>query len=139
MIYRFIVGLFLMIATSACAGDALTAQESQAALATACSPIGEYVVLSTLVPYADAAAACNAIDADLVEFESTAEIQAVYDAWVQAQYVDMRIPPSEGLWVGTWIVNVEGTEWGYAMLRGGALVPVEQDGVRVALPACERR
>jgi hypothetical protein len=58
-------------------------------------------------------------------------VQAVYDAWVDAT------TPSDGVWVATTIVNAEGTEYGYAMTRGGALLPVEMSGTRTALPACE--
>lgn len=114
------------------------ALERTEALAVSCSPLGHYEVLPTPMPYADAATACTDIGGVLVEFESTAEIQAVFDAWVTAQYELETVPPSEALWVGTWINPYEDVEWGYAMMRGGALIPVEQDDAeRLGLPACE--
>jgi hypothetical protein len=114
------------------------AEERAYALASECdAPSSRYEIVADAVPYAEAAARCEELGGELVEFDSTAEIQAIYDAWVTAQYVDQTAPPSEAIWVGTWITNTEGEEYGYAMLRGGALFPVEQDGARLGLPACE--
>lgn len=117
-----------------------TAQE----LAVTCTEgdLGTYEILPTPVLYADAAAACAAVEHDgvpgvLVTFESTAELQAVFDAWVEAQYVAQTIPPSEAVWTGAHITNVEGGEWVYAMMRGGVLNLAEPEGDHLALPACE--
>lgn len=96
-----------------------------------------YSIGTERMAYADAAAYCESIGGALVEFNSTAELQIVLDAWIEGQYVAGVLPPVEALWVGTWITNVEGTEYGYAMARGGALLPVLMDGDRAGLPACE--
>lgn len=80
--------------------------------------------------YGEASAYCQAEGGALADVRDVG-VQAVYDAWAES------LVPSEGVWVATTIVNTEGTEYGYAMTRGGALLPVEMMGTRTALPACE--
>lgn len=87
---------------------------------------------SIRVAYAEAEAYCRNEGATLVDVQDVG-VQAVYDAWVEAE------TPSDGVWVAMTIVNTEGTEYGYAMTRGGALLPVEMSDTRTALPVCEVR
>lgn len=135
---------FLLLTLVAC----VEAPAVPAPLAVESTPVctegdlGVYEILATPVLYADAAAACAAVERDgvpgvLVTFESTAELQAVFDTWVEAQYIAQTIPPSEAIWTGAHITNVEGGEWVYAMMRGGVLNLAEPEGEHVALPACE--
>lgn len=130
--------LFVVLVVSL-VGCAEQATPEASALASQCVPsqLSTYVIDSNFVTYADAESRCVELGGHLAEFDSTAEIQAVFDAWVSAQYVEMTAPPSEAIWVGTWITSVSGDEWGYAMVRGGALFPVEQDGDAFGLAACE--
>jgi hypothetical protein len=88
------------------------------------------------MPYSEAATYCESIGGTLVEFNSTTEMQVVYDTWIVAEN-DGSIQDTDGLWVGTWLTADHGAEYGYAMVRGGALVPVEMDAERRAVAACE--
>jgi len=88
------------------------------------------VVGASRITYGEAQAYCREEGGVLADVQDVG-VQTVYDAWLDAP------TPSEGVWVANTIVNSDGTEYGYAMVRGGALLPVEMDGTRTALPACE--
>lgn len=93
---------------------------------------GAIVIGEETTTYANAESFCQSVGGTLVELEGSADMQRVYDAWVAHPVA------FEAIWVGNTLTNVEGEEYGYAMLRGGVLVTVEQDGVEhEALPACE--
>lgn len=94
---------------------------------------GAIVIGTETTTYANAEGFCASVGGTLVELEGSADMQRVYDAWVAHPVA------FEAIWVGNTLTNVEGEEYGYAMLRGGVLVTVQQDDTAEALPACEVR
>jgi hypothetical protein len=97
---------------------------------TGCASAERIFVGEELVPYAQASAACDAYGASLVTLED-ASPQDIFDAWL-ASPVD-----ADGVWIGETLVGVTGALYGYAMIRGGGLVPVAtNDTTHLGLPVC---
>lgn len=93
-------------------------------LLAACDEPRAFTLTSELVTYAEADASC-----ELAELRGSADMQIALDMWVASP------TPSDGVWVGNFI-DANGTQYGYVMLRGGALVPVETTTQMRALALC---
>lgn len=103
-----------------------------------------YVISEDAMTYAEADDYCAEMGGMLAELDSFDEMQVVYDVWSfgSAEALDRSQPMPAGnadaIWIGNTIDPYGDVRWGYVMMGGGVLIPVEQDDdEHLAAAACE--